>query len=235
MSGPARAFRAALAGPGTEDAGLLLPERLARAAAQALGVDGAGLSLELLAGRRVPLAAGDPAAAEAERLQFALGDGPCTAAHRDGAPVAAGADELHARWPVFALELAGRTPFRSVLALPVGGALAGSVVLDLFAADPAAPGPDLVDAAREVADVAGAELVAGLAAGADAVLGVPASLRTDPVRARQQVWVAVGRLATERGASSGTALAALRALAFGRGLDLETAAAQLLTGELPAD
>lgn len=232
MTGPAAAFRAALEET-PDDGALLLPERLARVAAQVLGVDGAGLSLELLAGRRVPLAAGDPAAGEAERLQFALGDGPCTSAHRVGAPVAAGADELRDRWPVFAVELTGRTPFRSVLALPVGGALSGSAVLDLYARDPATPGPDLVGAAREVAEVLGAELTAGLSSAADVVLGVPAALRTDPLRARQQVWVAVGRLATERGTSSGTALASLRSLAFGRGLDLETVAADLLAGELP--
>jgi hypothetical protein len=53
------------------------------------------------------------------------------------------------------------------------------------------------------------------------------------VRDRQRVWVAVGRLAIEQGTSSGTALAALRSIAFGRGLDLEAAAAQLLAGELP--
>lgn len=233
MSGPAHAFRAALTADPAADGVLLLPERLARAASRALGVDGAGLSLELLAGRRVPLAAGDPSAAEAERLQFTLGDGPCTAAHRDGGPVAAGADELRERWPVFALELTGRTPFRSVLALPVGGALSGSVVLDLYARDPATPGPELVDAARAVAEVVGAELTAGLASGADVVLGVPAALRTAPVRDRQRVWVAVGRLAIEQGTSSGTALAALRSIAFGRGLDLEAAAALLLAGELP--
>ncbi|SDF71731.1 hypothetical protein [Klenkia brasiliensis] len=234
MSAPGEAFRVALDRSADDDGALLLPGRLAQAAVEVLPVDGAGLSLVLLAGRRVPLGASDPLAGAAERLQFALGDGPCTAAHRDGGPVLAPADQLVVRWPVFAVQLAAQTPFRSVLALPVGGPLAGSVVLDLYAHDPGAPGPDLVAAAGAVADVAGAELAAGLAAGSDAVLGVPAALRTDAVQARQRVWVAVGRLATEQGTTSGTALATLRALAFARDLDLETAAEQLLAGELPA-
>jgi hypothetical protein len=52
--------------PGPE----LLPERLARACALVLPVDGAGISLFFASDRRLPLGASDPVSAEAERLQF---------------------------------------------------------------------------------------------------------------------------------------------------------------------
>ncbi len=108
---------------------------LARACVAVLPVDGAGLSASLLPGHRLPLGASDSAAAAAERLQFTLGAGPCLSAQKA------------ARWwsprpprscassgPVYPQQLAERTPFCSVLSLPVGGPLAGVVALDLYRA-----------------------------------------------------------------------------------------------------
>jgi hypothetical protein len=55
----------------------LLPVRVARACAQMLQVDGAGLSLVDTAQQRMPLGASSEEAATAERLQFTVGAGPC--------------------------------------------------------------------------------------------------------------------------------------------------------------
>src|SRR4051794_10539556 len=71
-------FRAAWAGardPQTADPDLL-PVRLARAAADVLGADGAGISF-YEDDFRVPLGASDEMTTLAERLQFTQGQGPC--------------------------------------------------------------------------------------------------------------------------------------------------------------
>src|SRR4051794_7566577 len=72
----------------------LLPMRLAHACARILEVDAAGLSLVDSAGERIPLGASTEAAATAERLQFTVGDGPCSVAQRSQQPVFAVRDEL---------------------------------------------------------------------------------------------------------------------------------------------
>ncbi len=169
-------FRSAIAPSTAED---LLPDRLARACVAVLPVDGAGLSVSLLPGHRLPLGASDSAAAAAERLQFTLGAGPCLSAQKARAMVvAATTEELREQWPVYAQQLAERTPFCSVLSLPVGGPLAGVVALDLYRA---ASGPLGEDVLRDVVEVAGAvgdALTGDLAGDEDMRLGLPAVLRT---------------------------------------------------------
>src|ERR1044072_4854225 len=80
----------------------LLPVRLARACAQMLRVDAAGLSVVGHAGERTPLGASSEDAAGAERLQSPVGDAPCSAAQRTGQPVFAVVEDLRRRWPPFA-------------------------------------------------------------------------------------------------------------------------------------
>ena len=101
----------------------LLPERLARAAAAVLPVDGVGLSLHGEAGRRTPLAASSEVAATAERLQFTAGSGPCLLAAESGFPVFATEETLARRWPAFHDLLVTHTPLHSVLALSRHGRL----------------------------------------------------------------------------------------------------------------
>jgi hypothetical protein len=52
-------------------------------------VDGAGISLFFASDRRLPLGASDPDTAEAERLQFTVGEGPCLTSYVTGEPVLA--------------------------------------------------------------------------------------------------------------------------------------------------
>ncbi len=223
-------FRSAIDPPTADD---LLPDRLARACVAVLPVDGAGLSVSLLPDHRLPLGASDPAAAAAERLQFTLGAGPCLSAQRARAlVVAATHEELLEQWPVYAQQLGERTPFCSVLSLPVGGSLAGVVALDLYRA---ASGPLGEDVLRDVVEVAGAvgeALTGDLAGDEELRLGLPAVLRTPAIDARHRVWLAIGQLAGSQGTTAGSALARLRALAFRHGLDVETAADRLLSGEI---
>ena len=152
-------FAAGLAGGPAEPE--LLPERLARACVAALPVDGAGLSHAFDPDRRLPLGGSDAQAVVAEQLQFALGDGPCLEAQRRRRPLAVSAAELAERWPVYAGQLAARTGYRSVLAVPVGGPLAAVTTLDLFCTVPEVPAVAAGDVAA-VARLVGAALAADM-------------------------------------------------------------------------
>ena len=96
----------------------LFPQRLAKASATLLNVNGAGLSA-YGARFRVPLGASDEAALLAERLQFTQGEGPCLAAIREQRSVVADLETLETRWPAYAAELCRHTPYRAVMSLPV--------------------------------------------------------------------------------------------------------------------
>ncbi|SCX44878.1 ANTAR domain-containing protein [Klenkia marina] len=212
----------------------LLPERLARACAAALPVDGAGLTCTFSADRRLPIGSSDAEAAAAERLQFTVGEGPCLTAHVEQRTVATAGDEMAARWPVYAAELALRTRYRGVVSAPVPGALSRTAAVNVFlrrAEDVAA-----VDEADllAVAAAMGAALGDDLAGSAGRPLGMPAWLDGEPVADRQQVWRAVGFLVGRDGGSAGAAIARLRARAFTLGRDLESVAAAVLAGEEPS-
>lgn len=216
----------------SDDQGVL-PDHVARACTAALDVEGAGLSYTLLPDRRLPLGASDPEAAAAERLQYATGEGPCLSAQRQRAMVLAPLAVLIERWPVFTAQLQAQTPYRSVVALPVGGPLAGVVALDLYRRDPDSPDPQALQDIEDVAGLVGRALVDDLAGDEDLVLGLPASFRTLPIAARHRVWLAIGHLSAQRAVPTSAALALLRAAAFAGGLDLETTANRILSGELP--
>src|SRR6476646_3040512 len=95
----AASFESALAGvSGPELAGPeLLPVRLACACAETLGVDGVGISLVDGAQQHVPLGASSEWAADAERLHFTVGEGPCMSSQNTRQPVLAGEDDLRRR------------------------------------------------------------------------------------------------------------------------------------------
>lgn len=230
---PAETFHAELArSSAVGDAQELLPDRLARACAAVLPVDGAGLSMMLLPDRRVPLGSSDATAATAERLQFAVGDGPCAAAYREHRLVVAMDEDLAARWPVYASQLVTRTPYRMALAVPVGGPLTGSVVLDLYRFRPGRPAAGVLEAVGEVADACASVLSTAMADDTDLVLGLPSALRSPPVADRRQVWQAIGVVIGQLGVDASAALAVLRGLAFGQDTDLETVAVGVLGGEM---
>ena len=210
----------------------LLPQRLARACVAALPVLGAGLSHAFDPDRRLPLGASDAQAAAAEQMQFALGDGPCLEAQRRRRPLAVSAAELAQRWPVYASQLAARTAYRSVLAVPVGGPLAAVTTLDLFAATAEVPVVAEADLAA-VASLVGDALAAEMSGGRHRLLGLPEWFHRPAVMARQRVWLAVAQLSGRDGSTNADALAVLRARAFRLDLSLETAAEGVLRGEVP--
>jgi hypothetical protein len=217
--------------PGSE----LLPERLARASAQVLPVDGAGISLFFSSDRRLPLGASDPASAEAERLQFTAGEGPCLTSHATGAVVLADAATLRARWPGYYAALAARTPIRGSLSLPLHDELSGIGALDLYVVSPREVASlSVADALAVAAQVAAVLLVRGRqdrvsSSGGPAWLDAPAAER------RSTVWQAIGFVNSALGVPSPDALALLRAHAYADGQSLDDLAAQVLSRQVPVE
>ncbi|GAA4304736.1 hypothetical protein [Klenkia terrae] len=217
---------------GEPDRDDLLPDQVAAACVAALPVDGASLSYTLLPDRRLPLGASDLQAAAAERLQYATGEGPCLTAQQIRGVVVAPLEELKGGWPLFAVQLVAHTPYRCVVALPVGGALAGVAALDLYLRDPGTPTAGTLADVAAVAELVGEVLADDLAGEEDIVLGLPRSFRALPIVERHRVWLAVGHISGQRALTTSDALSLLRGAAFTLGLDLETTANRVLSGEL---
>ncbi|MGY1838897.1 MULTISPECIES: ANTAR domain-containing protein [unclassified Modestobacter] len=209
--------------PGSE----LLPERIARACALVLPVDGAGISLFFLSDRRLPLGASDPESCQAERLQFTSGEGPCLASHATGDPVLADERSIRARWPAFYDGLVTHTRIRGTISIPLRGELRGIGALDLYLVPPR----DVGSLSLRDALLISAEVTAVLQAQGQHVESRsdgPAWLDAPAAERRSTVWQAMGFVNAALHVSSPDALALLRAHAFAAGSSLEDVAARVL-------
>ncbi|TFV53925.1 GAF domain-containing protein [Geodermatophilus sp. DF01-2] len=210
----------------------LLPVRLTRACARTLGVDDAGLSVGTGGEDRLPLGASSETAVLAERLQFTAGNGPCETAQRHREPVFAAFPDLQRRWPAFAGLLAEQTPYRAVVALPIGETLAGPGVLDLFFVDESAVSALDVFAAMAVGDLVAAAL--GEAA-VWAPWGGPAWLHSPAAQHRGLVWTAIGRVGMDLGTDAPAALDLLRCAAWTADRTVDDLADDVIAGRLDPD
>jgi hypothetical protein len=213
-----------LAGPA------LLPARLARACAAALGVDGAGLSLHVGA-LRTPLGASDEATAHAERQQFTLGDGPCLRAHDDGSQIAFAPHDIERNWPELYASIVTDTPFRAVLSVPLPPPLGPLVVLDLYVRDPA----DLPRLDRaEVAAVAGCttQELALTVTGPEFPDDGSNWLDGPDARRRARVWQAMGLVGIAFDLDAADAIAAMQAAAVGSDRVVDDVADDIVAGRL---
>lgn len=213
----------------------LLPERLARAAAAVLPVDGVGLSVHGTTDLRTPLAASSDLAATAESLQFTAGRGPCMLSAESRLPVFGTAGLLASRWPVFYESLVTHTPLRGVLALALPGRLRGIGDMDLYFTDPDGPVKIDVDEARCVA-----ELISGrLAPAADwspwTQPDAPGWPNTPAARRRGRLWMAVGMVILALRVPPSDALAVLRGHAYATDRTVDELAADLIDRRVHLD
>lgn len=227
------AFRAALAAassdlPGPE----LLPSRLARACAEVLPVDGAGISLFFVSGRRLPVGASDEVSGVAERLQFTVGEGPCLAAVASAQAVVADEAALEQQWPAYHADLVRQTAIRGVVALPLQGALRGFGALDLYLVPPndvhGLALADVLVVTHEITRV----FQDAVAAERDGSGSGPAWLDAPQAERRSLVWQAMGLLNAALHIDSPDALALLRAHAFAVETDVDSLAQALIDGSV---
>jgi hypothetical protein len=208
-----------------------LPTTLAESCRDLFGVDGAGISLtgEL----RIPLAATSADAVAAETLQTTLGEGPCLTSAGNGTALVADASVMAATWPMFAAALTSRTPYRSVVSVPLrtdNGSSFGAI--DLYSID---PGATTLDAVIEDVTQVGLLIAASLmdAAGpTDLREGLPSWMQSPSANKRFRVWNAVGMMMAQAGEPSRDALARLRGYAFSHNLSLDELAGRLASREL---
>ena len=213
--------------PGPE----LLPQWLARACAELLPVDGAGLSVYFSADRRLPLGGSDADADTAERLQFTVGEGPCLTSHSTLEPVLADEDELRRRWPAFHDALVSHTPIRGVISLPLHGGLQDLGALDLYLQPPST-----------VRDLGLADALTVTTALSDCFAAAmdeeprteygPSWLDAPSAGRRALVWQAIGFVSTGLDLQSTDALAVLRAHAYGHDRELDDVAESVLERRL---
>jgi hypothetical protein len=212
-----------------------LPDRLCRAAATLLPVDGAAISVYLGADVAVPVGASDPTAAQAEALQFTLGEGPCLQAYTSRGPVLV-PDLNHpdpavsSRWPTYATQLTRLTSYQAAFAFPLlsNGVALGS--LSLYRHTAGETGADAVIEAI-AARCAGQLMDAELVPDPD---GAPEHAWMDGLNAqrRKQVWVAQGRTMYVNRLTPAQALDLLRAQAFAAGRLVDDLAEDIAAGRL---
>jgi len=206
-------------------------DRLCRACVDALGVDGASISVADGFTTQGTFGSSGAMSRRLDEYQFTFGEGPCLDAVRSRSPVLAAdlAATDEKRWPAFrdAVLTAG---IRAVFALPVGQSARPFGALDLFnrrtgalterelsggllAAELAAvPLLEMMGATREIADSMDAEL------GWDQL----ASLE------RVEVYQATGMIIAALNVGPEEALVRLRAYAYARGMTASDVAWQVL-------
>lgn len=215
---------------GADDGGAeMVPSRLARAAAVAIGVDGAALSIHEGSGMRTPIGASDRITARAEQLQFTAGDGPCLRAHDTGSAIAFDLDDIARNWPDLHDALLGETPFRAVYSAPLAPPLGSTIIVDLYAREPRTLSSVPLDDVEAVVICLTEELVrASGAASADA----SGSRWWDSpgARRRSRVWQATGVASVALGLDVVDTLTVLRAHAFATGRVVDDVAEDIVEG-----
>lgn len=212
--------------------------RICELCVHSLSVGGAAVALMADVNRREIVYASDDVAAELEKLQFSLGEGPCVEAFSSGRPVlVADMDTVpDARWPMFAAAASGRTTARAAYAFPLQVGVIAIGVLDLY---------------RPQAGLLGSTQLTGALMAADAVLWVLLGLRAGiadkdvvvdgagrlPVGsgAPSAVHQATGMIMAQVGVPPETALARLRASAFVQERLIDEVAAEVVARRLRFD
>jgi hypothetical protein len=220
--------------PDGEDGPEMAPSRLARAFAQAVGADGAALSIHEGAGLRTPIGASDRATAHAEQLQFTTGDGPCLRAHDTGRAIVFDIEDIDRNWPTLHEALLGETPYRAVYSLPLAPPLGPTVIVDLYAREL----ETLTSMARDDVEAALLVLTEEMvrSSGAAPVDEGARWWDSPDARRRSRVWQATGVAAVALGLDVVDTLTVLRAHAFATGRVVDDLAGDIVEGRLdPAE
>jgi hypothetical protein len=203
------------------------PRRICLLCTEALGVNGAGISMVTPTGNRGVVCATDEVSALVEQLQFTLGEGPCVDAVSTGAPVLIGdlADRTGfalERWPAF-LEATDAVGVRALFAFPlrVGAVRLGA--MDMYRTTPGELPAAELSAALLAADAAALSLLHLDGDGSDFLAALHGGAAY-----QLQVHQATGMVMAQLGVSVEVALLRLRARAFASGRSVQDLAQDVI-------
>jgi hypothetical protein len=210
-------------------------QRVCRACAQLLPVDGASISVMSGTQHRETLYASDPVVERIEDLQFSLGEGPCFEAFDTGHPVLVPnlAADAGAAWPVFAAQIA-QDPVGAVFAFPLQAGAARIGAIDMYRRNPGWLRPAELATSLQVADIAATALLGHHTPGSQGEFNE--EWLTALPHNRQVVHQATGMLIAAFAIPAEQALARLRAYAFTTGRLVDEVATDLVTRRMhPSD
>lgn len=221
-----RTFRDEIGRQSLDGAADVTPTVISQAARAALGAAGAGMTL-MEVGLRLPVGATDERVEVAEQLQATLGEGPCLSAARDNSLLAVTEAGLAARWPAYHDNLRRRTPFRSVLAIPLWDGERSFAAINLYATETMFPNLPALPIIRTRIGVPASALMLGAVEDlGDGEVWDDDRLQQELAGAtlgrRLRVWTAVGMIMEASGLPDSDALAVLRAHAYSNDLSLDT-------------
>lgn len=229
---PSERIQAAVRAAERSGAGSARVEHVCAMVAEALPVDGVGLSVTGGPGQQSRVAATDEVSGRIEDLQVLLGQGPCVDAMAQGAPVLVAdlaAPGVVARWPAF-IPAAETIGVRASFALPlmVGKVRIGA--MDLYRLTTGGLQPDDLAHAQDLASAAVEVLLRLQIEG-------PAASGTFPPgwAASSVVHQATGMVMVQLGVDAATAFAALRARAYGDGSTLQELSRDVIDRRLRLD
>ena len=210
----------------------LLPSRWARAAADSLGVDGAGLSMHDPDRLRTPLSSSSDEPRWPSGCSSPSATARASACTTPARRSPSSRPTSSASRPQLHDSLVAGTPFRAVLSTPLLPPIGPTLVLDLYVREPDAVQALDRDAVEEVTVALTREVVRAVV-GSGRGEEVP-WWRGPEARGRTRVWEAMGLLSVQLEQTQADALDVLRAHALATGRVVEEVADDVVSGRLPA-
>jgi hypothetical protein len=177
----------------------------------ALPVSGASISVMSAIGAQITIGITDPTAAEIERIQFELGEGPHWDVLKTGLPVmvADASTENSDRWPMFSRAIS-TVPVGAIFAFPLTMGAVTVGVVDLYRSTPGALRADEVSAGLALAEEISEQAL--LQAVASASVSGAESAMTPAMR--REIHQATGMILIQLNVSATEAFTRLQARAF---------------------
>ncbi|MCU1359009.1 MAG: hypothetical protein JWN99_298 [Ilumatobacteraceae bacterium] len=209
--------------------------RLCLTCADAVGVDGAGVSM-LASDHFTPVAASDHLASEIEDMQSQLREGPCYDAVAAGSFVLAPdltADDVRARWPVFS-KAALQAGIKAVFGFPITFAGKPVGALDMYSRTRCSLSHGDIDDALILADLTAIAVHDLSERGSIEEVGLSSRL-DEPWLHQSVVHHATGMTAVQLGVDVDEAVLRLRAYAFAASRSLTAVATDVVARRLRLD
>lgn len=200
---------------------------LCRAAARTVPASGVAVSVTTDDGVRAMAAASDVTAADADELQFTLGEGPCQEASTSSRPVLIpdlSEASVLKRWPGYTTDVQDQG-VRAVFAFPMHVGVARLGALSVYFNEPVVLSTEELGRVLAFVDLATTTLLDGQT---DIVEDLDAELGNDLTSHRSQIYQAQGMVMVQLGVDPIEAMARLRAHAYAGGQRLGDVASDIV-------